>query len=137
MDSNFGLKGDEFMIKGDKTLKGMKQSWLFIGSMGNKTDRAEKAMNIYKQAATQYKLAKRCNNSFIYKIGEDAATAYKRCVTCDKSLKSGESADFLVEAANAIKKVNTAGNLFDLFQIEAIEYMDQAIEVYCADNRID
>lgn len=42
--------------------------------------------------------------------GEDAATCYNRCVMCDKTLKSGESADFLVEAANAIRKVNTAGN---------------------------
>lgn len=28
---------------------------------------------------------------------------------CSKALQSGEAADFLVEAANAIRKINTAG----------------------------
>ena len=58
MDSNFGLKGDEYMMKGDKILKGTKyiverSLGSTLGNMfGNKTDRAENAMNIYKQAAT-------------------------------------------------------------------------------------
>ena len=55
---------------------------------------------------------------------------------CDKTLKSGESADFLVEAANAIRKINTASTQ-TLTIVAAIEYMNQAIEVYCADNRLD
>lgn len=42
-------------------------------------------------------------------IGEEAANAYLKCVSCEKSLKSGEEGDFLVEAANAIRKVNAAG----------------------------
>lgn len=62
MDSNYALKGDEFMMKGDKALKGI--HWLKIGStfgniFGSKTERAEKAIDLYKSAATQYKLAKR------------------------------------------------------------------------------
>lgn len=55
---------------------------------------------------------------------------------CDKTLKSGEAADFLVEAGNAIEKVNTASN-HDHICLAAIQYFDQAIEVYCTDNRLD
>lgn len=53
-DSGFKLKGDEFLAKGDKTLKGT----TFGNMFGSKSERAEKALDLYKQAATQYKLGK-------------------------------------------------------------------------------
>ena len=65
----------------------------FGNIFGSKGERAEKAIEFYKSAATQYKLAKRW---------EDAAKAYLRCVSCDQSLRSGETGEFYVEAAKAI-----------------------------------
>lgn len=49
-------------MKGDKALKGI--IWVYLGStfgniFGSKSERAEKAIDLYKSAATQYKLAKR------------------------------------------------------------------------------
>lgn len=62
MDSNYSLKGDEFMMKGDKALKGKLfitiQGSTFGNIFGNKGERAEKALELYKSAATQYKLGK-------------------------------------------------------------------------------
>jgi alpha-soluble NSF attachment protein len=64
-DDNFALKGHDFMAKGDKTLKGIYMTALSLGStfgnmFGSKGERAEKAMELYKQAATQFKLGKKC-----------------------------------------------------------------------------
>ena len=56
---------------------------------------------MFKQAATNYKLAKRWDES---------AKAYIECVECDKLCKGGQAADFYLEAANVKEKVNTAGN---------------------------
>ena len=47
--------------------------------------------------------------------GEDAAEAYKKCVSCDKVLKTGEQGEFLVEVANAMKNINTAGEANFIF----------------------
>ena len=63
MDSNYVLKGDEFMMKGDKTLKGLllilNKGSTFGNIFGSKGERAEKALELYKSAATQYKLGKK------------------------------------------------------------------------------
>jgi alpha-soluble NSF attachment protein len=67
--------------------------------MSNKAERAEEAIELYKQAATNFKLAKRW---------DDAARAYIECVECDKLCKGGQAADFYQEAANVKEKVNTA-----------------------------
>lgn len=67
--------------------------------MSNKSERAEEAIELFKQAATNYKLAKRW---------DDAARAYIECVECDKLCKGGQAADFYQEAANVKEKVNTA-----------------------------
>jgi hypothetical protein len=40
---------------------------------------------------------------------DEAAAAYLECVECDRIMKGGDCADFLIEAANMKEKVNTAG----------------------------
>ncbi|CAM6005033.1 unnamed protein product [Sphagnum balticum] len=57
-------------------------------------------MELYKQAATNYKLAKRW---------DDAAAAYLECVECDNMCKGGQAADYLQEAATMKEKTNPAG----------------------------
>lgn len=106
MDSNYANKGDELIKKGDKQLKGS----TFGNIFGSKQERAEKAIESYKSAATQYKLAKKW---------EQAAEAYLKCVYCDEILQSGEMADFYIEAAKAVQNVNRA---------DAIQYYEKAIE---------
>ena len=59
--------------------------------MSNKNERAEEAIDLFKQAATNYKLAKRW---------DDSARAYIECVECDKLCKGGQAADYYLEAAN-------------------------------------
>ena len=66
----------------------------------NKSERAEEAFELYKQAATNFKLAKLWN---------EAANAYLECVECDKLSKGGQSADLYVEAANMKERINSAG----------------------------
>lgn len=53
--------------------------------MTNKVERAEEAIELFKQAATNYKLAKRW---------DDSAKAYIECVECDKLCKGGQAADY-------------------------------------------
>lgn len=73
---------------------------------------------MFKQAATNYKLAKRW---------DDSARAYIECVECDKLCKGGQAADFYQEAANVKEKVNTA---------ECIKFLECSIELYIAANRM-
>lgn len=90
------------MKQGQKALKGIlsvKLGSFFGNIMSNKSERAEEAIELFKQAATNYKLAKRW---------DDAARAYIECVECDKLCKGGQAADFYQEAANVKEKVNTA-----------------------------
>ena len=68
--------------------------------MSDKAERAEQAIDLFKQAATNYKLAKRW---------DDSAKAYIECVECDKLCKGGQAADYYTEAANVKEKVNPAG----------------------------
>jgi len=73
---------------------------------------------MFKQAATNYKLAKRW---------DDAARAYLECVECDRLCKGGQAADFYQEAANVKEKVNTA---------ECIKFLDNAIQLYIQSGRM-
>ena len=86
--------------------------------MSNKAERAEEAIELYKQAATNYKLAKRW---------DDSARAYIECVECDKLCKGGQAADFYTEAANVKEKVNTA---------ECVQFLEAAIQLYIKGNRV-
>ena len=70
----YSSKADQMVKEANKKLKGM--LYWSIGSffgnlMSNKVERAEEAVELYKQAATNYKLAKRW---------DDAANAYLECV---------------------------------------------------------
>lgn len=53
-ESNFNFKAEEFMQKGNKKLKGGFLSGIF----GNKGERADEAIEYFKQAATNFKLSK-------------------------------------------------------------------------------
>ena len=53
--------------------------------MSNKSERAEEVIELFKQAATNYKLTKRW---------DDSAKAYIECVECDKMCKRGQTVDF-------------------------------------------
>lgn len=103
MDKNYGGRGDELMVEAKKKLKGTcsHYSGSFFGNIGSsKGERAEEALELFKQAATSYKLAKRW---------EDGVKAYMECVECDRLAKNGDSAEFYIEAANLAEKINTAG----------------------------
>lgn len=55
MDNAYGIKGDDWIQKGDKTLKGILSYILgstFGNIFGSKGERAEKALECYKSAAT-------------------------------------------------------------------------------------
>jgi hypothetical protein len=73
---------------------------------------------LFKQAATNYKLAKRW---------DDAAKAYLECVECDRLCKGGQAADYYQEAANVKEKVNSA---------ECIKFLDNAIQLYISSGRM-
>lgn len=90
MDSNesYSIKGDQFMKEALKALKGtpsLDPGSFFGNIMSNKAERAEEAIELFKQAATNYKLAKRW---------DDSAKAYLECVECDKMCKGGQAADY-------------------------------------------
>lgn len=71
-----------------------------FGNLLNSQDlRAESAQELYKQAATNYKLAQEWSK---------ASNAFIQCVSCDKLCNGGDTAELLIEAGNMIKKVNTA-----------------------------
>ena len=71
VESNFSIKGDELMKEAEKKLKG-KALAAFSSIMRNlkggffsnltttKAERIEAASDLYKEAAKNYKLAKRC-----------------------------------------------------------------------------
>ena len=104
MESNesYSIKGDQCMKEAKSKLKGMDVFDIgsFFGNIvSNKGERAEEAIEYFKQAATNYKLAKRW---------DDSARAYIECVECDKASKGGQAADYYLEAANVKEKVNTA-----------------------------
>ena len=113
MDSNFGAKGDEFILKGDKSYKGILlyslyqdlRLEIYLVASRRELKRLLKFINRQQPSISQPKDVL----MIVYSLGEDVAEAYKRCVMCSKALQSGEAADFLVEAANAIRKINTAG----------------------------
>jgi alpha-soluble NSF attachment protein len=89
----------------------------FLKFLGSKSERAEEATELVKQAANIFKLAK---------DWENAANAYLRCAQIEKENK-GDPADQFLEAANMQKKYNPA---------TAIKTMELAIEALCADGKI-
>lgn len=81
VDANnvYANKAEEFMQLGDKKIRGyffffnaiiIILKWILGGffdkMFGNKGERAEEACELYKQAATNFKLAKQCKNSLFF-----------------------------------------------------------------------
>ena len=82
VDANnvYANKAEEFMQLGDKKIRGhffslmlyiiLILKWILGGffdkMFGNKGERAEEACELYKQAATNFKLAKQCKEFFIF-----------------------------------------------------------------------
>lgn len=96
VDNSNIMKAHELMSKGDEKYKGSAFKNLF----SNKQERAEKALDYYKQAATHFKLCKQW---------DDAAKAYVRCKDCNMVLgDDNEAANCLVEASNMARKLNSA-----------------------------
>jgi hypothetical protein len=95
---------------------------LFSGFFGSKNDRVEEACELYKQAANNFKLGKNCTK--LLKKGEKAAEIYMKCAECHKSIKSGEEVEFYMEAANMLRKINTAGNehIIKIYIVNAFFY---------------
>ena len=63
----------------------------------------------------------------IFFLGEQSSNAYLKCADCERTAKSGEEAEYIVQAADAIRKVNTA---------TAIELLQRACDLYISDTRI-
>lgn len=96
-----------------------KEKGSFASSLfGSKMQRYEEAEELYISAASNFKLAKRW---------EDAAKAYDRAFVLANKQDQTEGGDYLIEAANAIKKVNIS---------ESVTYIEKAIEVFLSDNQI-
>lgn len=105
-------KADLLMKEAEKKYKGGVLKFLTP-----KTERAEGATELIKQAANIYKLAKDWDN---------ASNAYLRCAQIEKENK-GDPADMFLEAANMQRKYNPA---------TAVKTMEQAVEALCSDGKI-
>eukprot|EP00933_Yihiella_yeosuensis_P057704 TRINITY_DN57705_c0_g1_i1.p1 TRINITY_DN57705_c0_g1~~TRINITY_DN57705_c0_g1_i1.p1 ORF type:complete len:340 (-),score=111.28 TRINITY_DN57705_c0_g1_i1:176-1072(-) len=78
----------------------------------------DEAIELYQQAANQFKLAK---------MWQEAGNCFIQCAFCaDKSGSKSDEANFLQEAGNVIKKISTAG---------AVEQFEKAIAIQSAAGR--
>mmetsp|Transcript_15103 Transcript_15103/g.12817 ORF Transcript_15103/g.12817 Transcript_15103/m.12817 type:complete len:301 (+) Transcript_15103:55-957(+) len=106
-------KADQLIKDAEKKMKG----GFFKNMFSQKSDRIDDAVELIKQAANIYKLAK---------AWEDAAKAYLRCAELQKSINEDPS-EYYMEASNMQKKFNTA---------DAVNTMNLAVEALCNDRRI-
>lgn len=106
-------KANLLMREAEKKYKGG-----FLKSLtSSKEERAESAMDLIKQAANIYKLAK---------DWENAANAYLRCAQIEQDIKEDPS-DMYIEASTMQKKYNSA---------VAVKTMQLAIESLCTKGKI-
>jgi len=78
----------------------------------------DEAIELYQQAANQYKLAK---------LWQEAGNCFVQCAFCaSKSGSTNDQATHLQEAGNVLKKVSTTG---------AVEQFEKAISIYSAGGR--
>lgn len=106
-------KADALMKEADKKIKGS----FFKNLTSSKSERIDEGIELVKQAANIYKLAK---------AWDEAAKAYLRCAELQKEMKEDPS-DYYVEAANMQKKYNSA---------EAVKTLDLAVRALCDDGKI-
>jgi Soluble NSF attachment protein, SNAP len=64
---------------------------------------------------------------FYSRKGEQASNTYLKCADCERIAKSGEEVEYIVQAADSIRKVNNA---------TAIDLMQKACDLYISDSRI-
>jgi len=84
----------ELVKKAEAKLKGGMMSFLTGGP------RYDEAIDLYNQAANQYKLSKEW---------QEAANCFIQCAYCaEKSGSSSDEANYLMEAGNVLKKVSTS-----------------------------
>jgi len=104
----------ELVKKADQKLKGGG------GLMGYFTGgpKYDEAIEIYQQAANQYKMAK---------MWQEAGNCFVQCAFCaEKGGSSSDQANYLSEAGNVLKKVSTTS---------AVEQFEKAISIYSAAGR--
>lgn len=78
----------------------------------------DEAIEIYQQAANQYKMAK---------MWQEAGDCFVQCANCaEKGGSTSDQANYLSEAGNVLKKVSTAS---------AVEQFEKAIGIYSAAGR--
>ncbi|CAE7444436.1 unnamed protein product [Symbiodinium natans] len=100
--------------KAEQKMKGGGGLWGYL-SGGPKYD---EAIEIYQQAANQYKMAK---------MWQEAGSCFVQCAFCaEKSGSQSDQANYLSEAGNVLKKVST--------QL-AVEQLEQAVSIYSAGGR--
>jgi len=102
----------ELVKKAEAKLKGGMMSFLTGGP------RYDEAIDLYNQAANQYKLSKEW---------QEAANCFIQCAYCaEKSGSSSDEANYLMEAGNVLKKVSTS---------QAAEQYERAIGKFSANGR--
>lgn len=102
----------ELVRKADQKLKG---SFLSFLTGGPKYD---EAVDLYQQAANQYKLSREW---------QEAANCFIQCAYCaHESGSTTDEANFLMEAGNVLKKISTT---------QAVEQYEKAIGIYNASGR--
>ncbi|CAE7274414.1 Abcc3 [Symbiodinium sp. CCMP2456] len=105
---------EELVKKAEQKMKGGGGLWGYL-SGGPKYD---EAIEIYQQAANQYKMAK---------MWQEAGNCFVQCAFCaEKSGSQSDQANYLSEAGNVLKKVST--------QL-AVEQLEQAVSIYSAGGR--
>lgn len=78
----------------------------------------DEAIELYQQAANQYKLAK---------CWQEAGDCFTQCAFCaDKSGSTSDQANFFQEAGNVLKKIST---------VAAVEQFEKAIAIFSAAGR--
>jgi alpha-soluble NSF attachment protein len=103
----------------DKVDKKMKGGFFDkVGFGTGKSERYEQAVELCKQSANALKLQKKW---------EEAAKAYLKAAHIETLGKTGDAAEYLIEAANMQRKTNTA---------ESIKTMNKAAELMCAEGKI-
>eukprot|EP00931_Biecheleriopsis_adriatica_P093393 TRINITY_DN6713_c0_g1_i2.p1 TRINITY_DN6713_c0_g1~~TRINITY_DN6713_c0_g1_i2.p1 ORF type:complete len:322 (+),score=99.33 TRINITY_DN6713_c0_g1_i2:82-966(+) len=105
---------EELVKKADAKIKGGGGYFSFLTG----GPKYEEAIDLYQQAANQYKLAK---------LWQEAGNCFVQCAFCaSKGDSQSDQANYLMEAGNVLKKVSTTA---------AVEQMEKAVAIYSASGR--
>jgi len=103
-------RAEKLMEEAEKKLSG--GGGFFSKLMGGGTRNAEDAIEIFSQAANNFKIAK---------LWSEAGNAFRRAATLNSGMSKHESASLYVEASNCFKKNNKE---------EAVKCLLEAVQVY-------